>query len=176
MISESEFTAQQTIEIAKKMAIAARTAPKGRGRNTVDIKIASGAELETIAIKMEEIGTRSNQQFFLRDAENIRNSHAILLIGTEIKTLGLNECGLCGLTDCRNKEKSADVPCAFNNIDLGIALGSAVSVAADSRVDNRIMFSAGRAAKELKIFDEKYKVIIAISISANSKSIYFDRK
>ena len=106
MISESEFTAQQTIEIAKKMAIAARTAPKGRGRNTVDIKIASGAELETIAIKMEEIGTRSNQQFFLRDAENIRNSHAILLIGSEIKTLGLNEYGLCVLTECRNKEKT----------------------------------------------------------------------
>lgn len=68
------------------------------------------------------------------------------------------------------------MPCAFNTVDLGISLGSAVSLAADSRVDNRIMFSAGTAAKELGMFDKTYKVILAISLSAHCKNIYFDRK
>jgi uncharacterized ferredoxin-like protein len=176
MISELEFKTDQIIDIAKKMAIAARTAPKGRGRDTIHVKIASGLELETIAQKMEEMGNKDSQHFFIRDAANIRNSSAILLIGTEIKSLGLRACGLCGMLNCENKNTNLEIPCAFNNIDLGIALGSAVSIAADSRVDNRIMFSVGMAARELKYFDENVKIIMGISLSASSKSIYFDRQ
>lgn len=176
MLSESEFKTERIIEIAKNMAIAARTAPKGKGRNTIHIKIASGAELDTIARKMEEMGKRDNQHFFIRDASNIMNSDAVLFIGTEIKSLGLNACGLCGMENCENKNTKTDIPCAFNNIDLGIALGSAVSIAADARLDNRIMFSTGMAARELKYFNENIKIIIGISLSADSKNIYFDRK
>ncbi|MDD3859491.1 MAG: DUF2148 domain-containing protein [Bacteroidales bacterium] len=176
MISESEFKTQEIVGIAKRMAIAAITAPKGRGRNTIETKIAYGDDLSVIAEKMEEIGKSSEQQFFIRDAGNLRKSDAVLFIATEISPLRLNNCGFCGLNDCDNKSLQQDVPCAFNTIDLGIAIGSAVSIAADSRVDNRIMFSAGKAVEELNIFDEKYKVIIAISLSAESKNIYFDRK
>jgi uncharacterized ferredoxin-like protein len=176
MLAESEFKTTQIIEIAKNMAIAARTAPKGRGRNTVEVKIALGEDLEIIAQKMEEMGNENGQQFFIRDSANIRNSDAILLIGTEIKSLGLRSCGLCGMKNCENKNTNTDIPCAFNNIDLGIALGSAVSIAADSRLDNRIMFSVGMAVRELKYFDENIKIILGISLSASSKSIYFDRQ
>ena len=176
MISESEFKTQEIIGIAKRMAIAAITAPKGRGRNTIETKIAYGEELNTIAAKMEEIGNSSEQQFFIRDAGNIRNSDAVLFLATEISPLGLKNCGFCGFQNCDEKLLHPDVPCSFNTIDLGIAIGSAVSIAADSRVDNRIMFSAGKTVKELKTFEEKYKVIIAISLSAESKNIYFDRK
>ena len=36
-----------------------------------------------------------------------------------------------------------DVPCAFNSIDVGIAVGSACATAADLRLDTRVMYSAG---------------------------------
>ncbi|HOZ29756.1 MAG TPA: DUF2148 domain-containing protein [Bacteroidales bacterium] len=176
MISETEFKTQEIIGIAKRMAIAVRTAPKGRGRNTIETRIAHGEDLITIAAKMEELGKSNGQNFFIRDAGNVRNSDAVLFIATEISPLGLKDCGFCGLQNCDKKLLQADVPCSFNTIDLGIAIGSAVSIAADARLDNRIMFSAGRAVKELKYFEDKNKIIIAISLSASSKNIYFDRQ
>ena len=66
--------------------------------------------------------------------------------------------------------------CAYDNMDLGIAVGSAASVAADCRIDNRVMFSAGRAALSLGTMGGDVKVILAIPLSAGGKSPYFDRK
>ena len=60
-------------------------------------------------------------------------------------------------------------------IDLGIALGSAVSIAADYRVDNRIMYSIGKAAAEMKYADDSV-VWHGIPISISGKNIFFDRK
>jgi len=59
--------------------------------------------------------------------------------------------------------------------DLGIAVGSAVSVAADHRIDNRVMYSAGKGALRLGIFPEDIKIIWGIPLSAGAKSIYYDR-
>jgi uncharacterized ferredoxin-like protein len=59
--------------------------------------------------------------------------------------------------------------------DLGIAIGSAVSVAADHRVDNRVMYSIGKAAKELKLLGEEASIIFGIPLSASGKSPFFDR-
>jgi uncharacterized ferredoxin-like protein len=176
MLNETDFLEETIIEAAKHIALAMRTAPKGRGRNTLEVKIAIKDDIEILAQKMEKIGASSNQHFFVRDAENLRKSTAVILVATEIEPLGIKNCGLCGKSTCDNKRHFQDVPCAFNTVDLGIALGSAVSKAADNRIDNRIMFSAGMAAKEAGFFDEKYKAIIAISLSAHSKNIYFDRQ
>ena len=176
MLNEADFLEDIIIEAAKNIALAIRTATKGRGRNPLEIKIAIKDDIEKKKKKMEEIGASSNQQFFIRDAGNLRKSTAVILVATEIEPLGLKNCGLCGKSSCDNKRQFPEVPCAFNTVDLGIALGSAVSKAADNRIDNRIMFSAGMAAKEVGIFDTKYKVILAISLSAHSKNIYFDRQ
>lgn len=176
MLNNNDFINDVVIETAKKMALAVITAPKGRGRNTLEVKIATGDDIKALAEKMEQIGKKTDQHFFTRDAENLKNSAAVLFVATTIEPLGLKNCGLCGKQTCDNKRNFPEVPCAFNTVDLGIALGSAVSLAADSRVDNRIMFSAGTAAKELGMFDKKYKVILAISLSAHCKNIYFDRK
>ena len=71
--------------------------------------------------------------------------------------------------------KKAGSNCVFNVTDLGIAVGSAVSVAADHRVDNRVMYSIGIAAREMGIFDDDVRVCWGIPLNASSKSIYFDR-
>ncbi|MCK9256088.1 MAG: ferredoxin [Bacteroidales bacterium] len=177
MILDKNSLTNSVVDLAKNIGIAIQTAPKGKGRDTLDFRIVSGKEdLEKIALKMEEISEKSGQKFFLRDANNLRESDAVIILATYIESLGLRNCGYCGKETCDNKNNFPDVPCAFNTIDLGIAIGSAVSKAADYRIDNRVMFSVGNAAKEMAMFDEKYKVIFAITLSASASNIYFDRK
>jgi uncharacterized ferredoxin-like protein len=60
-------------------------------------------------------------------------------------------------------------------VDVGIALGSAVSVAADHRVDTRIMFTIGKAALTLGFLDGVYQAY-GLPLSATGKSPFFDRK
>ena len=57
----------------------------------------------------------------------------------------------------------------------GIALGSAVSLAADARIDNRIMFTVGKAAAALGLLGE-YKMVIGIPLSVSAKTPFFDRE
>ena len=64
---------------------------------------------------------------------------------------------------------------AFNNTDLGIAVGSAVSVAADNRIDNRVLFSAGKAAVRSGFMSETVRVCYGIPLATASKSIFYDR-
>ena len=59
-------------------------------------------------------------------------------------------------------------------IDLGIALGSAVKVASDLNVDNRIMYSIGLAAKKMNLLEADE--IQGIPLSIKGKNIFFDRK
>ena len=68
------------------------------------------------------------------------------------------------------------IPCTFNTGDLGIAIGSAVSVAMDHRVDNRIMYTVGQAAMELRLLGDDVPVIYGIPLSISSKNPFFDRK
>jgi uncharacterized ferredoxin-like protein len=82
---------------------------------------------------------------------------------------------MCGYKNCAEKRKYPDHPCIFNTTDLGIALGSAVSVAMDKRIDNRILYTAGQAILDLKLLGERVKAAYAIPISSSSKNIFFDR-
>jgi uncharacterized ferredoxin-like protein len=175
IIKEEEIKKEQVINIAKKMLLAARTAPKGRGISNLSLMIITGETLLAISDKMHEIGNRNSASFFHRDAENILQAEAMLVLGTAIEPLGLSNCGLCGHVNCEGKGKFPETPCAFNTNDLGIAIGSAVSVAADNRIDCRVMFSVGKAISELKLMDEKVKIIFGIPLSATSKNPFFDR-
>ena len=74
------------------------------------------------------------------------------------------------------KNKHPDHPCVFNTGDLGIAIGSAASVAMDSRVDSRIMYTVGQALLEMRIFGEEVKIIYGIPLSISGKNPFFDRK
>ena len=71
--------------------------------------------------------------------------------------------------------KKAGTNCVFNVTDLGIAVGSAVSVAADNRIDNRVMYSAGKGALKAGMLPPDVKIAYGIPLSISSKSIYYDR-
>jgi len=162
--------------VAELMCVAARTAPKGRGVDVLTTAIVEDAdERAQIAERMREIGERCGAQFFLRDAQNVLDAQVLVLLGTGLRRMQLPECGLCGHPNCDEAEQ-ARARCAFNVGDLGIATGSAVAVAADHRVDNRIMFSAGRAAVELGLLGEGVEIAWGIPLSATGKNLFFDRK
>ena len=177
MIQFEEDVRQQTVlRIASEMMAAARTAPKGKGKDTLSMAVVSGDELLQLADKMEEMAEATEMAFFARDAGNMRQTAACVLIGTRIEVLGIKVCGLCGFNNCAAKNRHPEVPCAFNTGDLGIAIGSAVAVAARAHIDNRIMFSAGMTARELGILGREVRIVYAIPLSVSGKSPFFDRK
>ena len=176
IINEENNTPESIENIGRKMMIAARTAPKGKGRDTIEVLLITELDIDKLAIRMHEIGDETDTSFFHRDADNLFDCSAILLVGTEIKTLGLNEiCQLCGFKNCELKEEHPNTPCVFNTADMNIAIGSAVSIAADHRVDNRVMFSIGKAAIDNKLFKRDIKIAFGIPLSAKSKNPFFDR-
>lgn len=175
IIHENELLDKSLEDIARLMILAARTAPKGRGRNNIYAAMITGKDILNLSQKMKELGEQQDLSFFLRDAANVESSPVVVLIGARVSTAGLSYCGFCGHMNCQGKEQFPEAPCAFNTVDLGIALGSAVSVAALHHADNRIMFSVGKAALALNILPEDTRVAFGISLSATSKSPFFDR-
>ncbi|MEG1728261.1 MAG: DUF2148 domain-containing protein [Bacteroidaceae bacterium] len=170
--NERELRHQSVMQAVGQMMLAARTAPKGKGIDILEIVAIDGADLERLAQEMERQADLQNMKFFLRDALNIRQAEALVLIGTRSQPLGMN-CGYCGFATC--DLKSAATPCAINTIDVGIALGSACATAADYRLDTRVMFSAGFSAQQLHWLHACHQTI-AIAVSASAKNPFFDRK
>lgn len=172
IINERNNRHEQVVAVAKQMMTAARTAPKGKGVDIIEIALITDNDINKLSNELIRMNQETGQDFLLRDAENISHAECIILIGTHEQAQGLN-CGHCGYSLCSAKSK--DVPCAINCIDVGIAIGSAVATAADSRVDTRVMYSAGMAAERLNLLNECHQVY-AIPLSASSKNPFFDRK
>ena len=171
---------------ASMMALSARTAPKTRGIDSVKTMVLTQEDLEQLAIAMEKKAKDKSIELptFKRDADNVRNSAAVLLIGVSRDPkrieLPLN-CGACGYKNCKallaaGKREGEDFTgpvCIFQAIDLGIALGSAVKMAGELNIDNRMMYTIGAAAKKLNLLDSD--IIIGIPLSATGKNPFFDR-
>lgn len=173
LISERDLRDEQALDIAQKMLVAARTAPKGKGIDIIECAVITDEHVEELACEMEAYAEEKGHMFFIRDADNIRVAQAVVLIGTRPQLMGL-DCGHCGYPTCG--EKPREVPCAINCTDVGIAIGSACATAADMRVDSRVMFSAGLAAERLGLLGEGVGQVYAIPLSIGSKSPFFDRK
>ena len=169
--NERESRHQRVMEAVGQMMTAARTAPKAKGTDIIEIAVVEGKDIQTLSEKTRELGIEKGYKFFLRDAGNILSAEAVLLIGTHRKEQALN-CGHCGFPACGDKPEA--VPCAINAVDVGIAIGSACAMAADLRLDTRVMFSAGYAAQALDWLND-CRTVFAIPVSASSKSPFFDR-
>ncbi len=175
MINE-EITRKETAQrVADLMMAAARTAPKARGIDTLWLAKAEPDDIAVLTDAMFQYAEAYHLPFFKRDAENILKADALVFIGTRLETRGISWCSYCGFTNCAVKLTNPSVPCAFNLTDLGIALGAAAATAANHHVDNRIMFSVGKAAIETKLTPPDVKVCYAIPLSISSKSPFFDR-
>lgn len=172
IINERQSRHEHVLAAACQIMTAARTAPKGKGVDIIEIALIEGDDLKRLSDKMIAMVDVHGMKFFLRDADNILQSECVVVIGTHSHPQGLN-CGHCGFDTCVSKP--AEIPCAINSTDVGIAIGSACAAAADLRLDSRVMFSAGLAAQQLEILPG-CKQVYAIALSASSKSPFFDRK
>ena len=172
IINERDIRKQSVLEAAHQIMVAARTAPKGKGIDIIEIITVTDEDIKQISEHLKVISKETGMKFLLRDAENILQAEAMILIGTKKQKQGLN-CAYCGFPTCI--EKPDTVPCTINSIDVGIAIGSACAKASDLRLDTRVMFSAGWSAQQLGLLEDCHQVI-AIPLSVSSKNPFFDRK
>ncbi len=164
VLGEEELLRNGVLRVAELMAVAAKTAPKAKGVDNIEVKVLTEREeLEKLAEQMERMAEELGE-FFRRDAQNIRDSHAVVLIGVKRVQMNLKT----------PPDYALDVDTVMELINLGIALGSAAKTASIHNVDNRIMYSAGLAAQRMKLINAEY--VMAIPLSAKAKNIYFDRK
>lgn len=173
IINERDTRTERLLQVANEMMTAARTAPKGKGFDIIEVLMITGETIKELSTAMLDYSQKSGLKFVMRDAENILQAEVIVLIGTKQKNQNLN-CGYCGFSTCEEKKQFPEVPCSINSVDVGIALGSACSVASDHRVDSRVMFSVGRVAQELDLMPGCSN-IYGIPISCSSKNPFFDR-
>lgn len=175
MKTSLELERAAALQVAALMVAAARTAPKTRGIDNIRVAaIDDEPTRQKLIARMREIALKENRPSLARDAGNLEHAHAMVVIGVEPNTAGLN-CGFCGQPSCEELE-SQDGVCSFNSIDLGIATASAAAVAGRHHIDNRIMYSIGRACLDLGLLGPKVKQALGIPLSVTGKNPFFDRK
>ncbi len=183
LLEGRECERQGILEIANLMVVAARTAPKAGGKDDILTAVVTGTEAAAIAAEMEKIAAERSNPAWVRQAGIIREADAIVIIGVRgTKSYGLN-CGACGFGSCDDfmkAEKRAgqdfDGPnCMMKNLDLGIAICSAVKIASILNADNRIYYRIGAAVRRLCYLPEA-SVIMGIPLSATGKNPHFDRE
>ncbi len=163
MIDEAKAILSGILRSAELMAVSAKTAPKPRGIDNIKtIILDCREELEKLASFMEKLAAEHGA-FFKRDAESIRKSDMVVLIGCSMVDLNLKQ----------PEEYGVDASTALSLISLGIAIGSAVKTADILNIDNRIMYSAGLAAQKMGLLNADY--VLAVPLSVKSKNIFFDR-
>ena len=150
IINSQDSENEALLQVAKLMIVAARTAPKAQGEDRIKAAIVTGKEKDEIATVMEQNGR-------VRDSKNVKEFNAVVLLGVEFGN---------PVEDWTNSKAKL--------IDLGIAVGSAVKIASELNVDNRVMRSVGEAALKMGLL--KADEITGIPLSTKGKSIFFDRK
>jgi len=166
-----ETLIEKAIEYSIALITAAiKTAPKTKGQNSLMTIVLTKEEKDKLASKMAE----DQKHPFPRDAKNILESDAVILVGTKTLYAGLN-CGMCKKNNCAENQKENGL-CVFNTIDLGIAVGSAVSTCSNLKIDNRVMYTAGIKARDYEFLPKDYNVVLAIPLKISQKNIFFDRK
>jgi len=165
---------QAIMNAAHALCAAIRTAPKACGIDHLETAIVTGPEKDAITAEMRRLSSNGDS-ILVRDAGNVDLSHAVVLVGAKEEPRGLEErCQLCHFENCGACQNSNAI-CVFTPLDLGIAVGSAVAMAAHMHIDNRIMFTIGKAASSLGLLGE-HKLIMGIPLSVSGKSVFFDRK
>jgi uncharacterized ferredoxin-like protein len=173
------------IQVANLMAASARTAPKAGGKDFLEVVVVSRDEdLQRIAAAMKEYAPKSaNEAYWLRDAANIENCHALVLVGLGKSLAAGYDCGACGFASCKefeagrkmsDKAMGYDGPhCMLRMMDIGAALVSAAKTASLLNLDNRVQQRVGAAARALGYIQAG--VAMGIPVGFYGKSIFYDR-
>lgn len=82
ILNERESRHEHVLHVARQMMTAARTAPKGKGVDIIEIAMVTDGDINILSEMMVKMVVEHGMKFFLRDAENILNAECVLLIGT----------------------------------------------------------------------------------------------
>lgn len=174
------------VSAARMLAGSMRTAPKAGGKDFLEIVVVEDdATLARIAQAMKEYAPQStNEAYWLRDADNIANTQALVLVGLRESNLAGYDCGACGYPTCKDmatnrkmiaKEMGYGGPhCMMRMIDIGCALASAAKTAALLSVDSRVQQRVGATARALGIIEAD--VVMGLPVGYYGKSIFHDRQ
>jgi uncharacterized ferredoxin-like protein len=172
-------------QAAGLMAAAARTAPKAGGKDHLEIVVVTQPDdLAHIAAAMREYAPRSsNEAYWLRDAANIDQAQALVLVGLGKSAAAGYDCGACGFETCAaftkgrtmaDKAMGYDGPhCVMRMMDIGVALSSAAKTASLLSIDNRVQQRVGAAARALGYIQAG--VAMGIPLGVYGKSVFYDR-
>ena len=108
--NERDVRNEHVIECAKQMMTAARTAPKAKGVDIIEVMMITGEDIMTLSNTLHQIGEDMGRGGLMRDADNIQSAEAVILIGSREEAMCLN-CGYCGAPTCG--ERKPGVPCAM---------------------------------------------------------------
>ncbi|NLY37653.1 MAG: ferredoxin [Tissierellia bacterium] len=174
MLREKSIIEKALEQAGLSMLARAKTAPKAKGVDSLEYILLEKEDFPALIEEMDKQGRQHDIPFFIRDAKNLENTHMLLLIGCIDEPRNVPNCGFCGYADCIENRKHRG-RCVYPNIDLGIALGSALSLGQSLGVDSRVMMTMGKAAMSLNLFEKPVVTVIALPLSFSSKSIFFDR-
>ncbi len=163
MISDKKVYSANIKNAALTMLSRAKTAPKAKGVDNLVYYLLEKDDVKKVAKKLEALAIEKDIPFFLRDSKNIKDLDYIVVIGLKKDT------------EKSFKKLTLDSDSNFDSVNLGIALGSAVSAANVYGVDTRIMWTIGFAIKNMNIIKQELQDAYGIPISISEKNIFFDR-
>ena len=102
IINERETRKEYMLEAAKQIMLAARTAPKGKGVDIIEIITLSDEDIDAVSEELLRLAEETGMKFLIRDSENIQSADAMIVIGTRQAPQGLN-CAYCGYATCAEK-------------------------------------------------------------------------
>lgn len=165
-------TARQQVQALMNRML---TAPKAKGIDDLRILYVDGVEKDALTAFLRRHGEEKNKPGLLRDAANVDRAVAVVVVGARPLFMSL-DCEMCGAPSC-DEARARSLNCIYPVADLGIAIGSGVSMAAEQGLDNRVMYSIGLAALRTGLFgDPGIRCALGIPFSVSSKNVFFDRK
>lgn len=108
ILNERDARHEHVLQVARQMMTAARTAPKGKGIDIIEVALITDEEIKQLSDTMIAMVEEHGMKFFLRDADNILSAECVVLIGTREQTQGLN-CGHCGFTTCDGRTERSSL-------------------------------------------------------------------
>ena len=97
ILNERDARHEHILQVARQMMTAARTAPKGKGIDIIEVALITDEDIKLLSDKMIAMVEEHGMKFFLRDADNILSAECVVLTrtGTRFELRTLRICDMC---------------------------------------------------------------------------------
>ena len=85
ILNERDSRHEQVLQVAQQMMTAARTAPKGKGVDIIEVAMVTESNIRILSDTMKQMYEDNGFKFFLRDADNILQAECVVLIGARFR-------------------------------------------------------------------------------------------